>query len=207
MFNKKDVGFYTLLFVAGLMAFAVTCQWAFANEPTGRNFVRAGNAFGMEGAIANPDGRKTTTLVDETGRPVRTGPAFSKRDSNPAGTVDLARPFLGGAGAGQYALIEKGFTGPGHGENLLKSIEAGTATGEDFIRAITDNRYSIEDISPSSVANYMEALANEGLLILIPSHYFNDEDIEVALNVVFEDRNNIFANWNVFENQWLPDKM
>ncbi|MFC1534276.1 hypothetical protein ACFL7M_13020 [Thermodesulfobacteriota bacterium] len=169
-----------------------------------------GFVYGTDVSVATMEtGGSSIVLRNEIGRPAWAGSMFSKRDSNPVETRGFARPLLRGVGNGprQPGFIDKDLVGYDHRENLLENIENSTATAEEFICAIIDCTNLIEDISPSSIANYMEALANEGLLELIPSQYFSDEEIKVALDVVFERRTNIFANWNVFENQWLSGEI
>ena len=36
------------------------------------------------------------------------------------------------------------------------------------------------------------------------SYDYNYEDVQTSLEVVFEERENVFNNWSVFEEQWLP---
>jgi hypothetical protein len=58
---------------------------------------------------------------------------------------------------------------------------------------------TIDNVSPPAVANYLEAIANEGLMELIPADYLDDLDLITSLNVVFEDASNICLNKDVYE--------
>ena len=82
--------------------------------------------------------------------------------------------------------------------NLLYSIESGELDWQIFITAIKTQKITFEEVSPPAVANYMEAIANDGLMELIPDEYFYHEDIEVSLSVVFEDPLNICKNRVVY---------
>lgn len=84
-------------------------------------------------------------------------------------------------------------------EDFLNEIERGEANWYDFVLAIQTQQIRFEWLSPSAVANYMEALANEGILEFIPYHFFNNEKFRTALNVVFEDRGNAVSNQRVYE--------
>ena len=87
---------------------------------------------------------------------------------------------------------------------VLNNIEQGTANAETFIRIIKKRNDLIDQISHSAIANYMEALADEGMLKLIPSSYYSYDDIQTSFYVVFQDRKNVMNNWDVFQNVWLP---
>jgi hypothetical protein len=93
------------------------------------------------------------------------------------------------------------------GVEFLNSVEKGTADAEAFTSAVKRWHFILGEISPPAVANYMEALANNGILDLIPIEYYKNEEINTALDVVFEDRANVIDNWDVFETQWLPTKI
>jgi hypothetical protein len=93
------------------------------------------------------------------------------------------------------------------GTEFLNSLENGAADAGAFTLAVERRHLILEKISPSAVANYMEALANNGILKFIPVEYYDDDEVNTALDVVFEDRANITNNWDVFENQWLPAKI
>ena len=87
---------------------------------------------------------------------------------------------------------------------VLNNIEQGTANADTFIRIIKKRNDLIDQISHSAIANYMEALADEGMLKLIPTSYYSYDDIQTAFYVVFQDRKNVMNNWDVFQNVWLP---
>jgi hypothetical protein len=209
MFNRKGIRFYAGILITGFVAVIMTYQMGFAHELQWRDYGRLGSISEPGGGLAKFNKEQSQALKDETGcLALRSGSGFSQRDAKPSLTRGAGKVFWGNAGEPtRERFVNKDFAGIDYRKNLLDNIEAGTATAGDFIRAIKEGVCSLEDISPSSVANYMEALANKGLLMLIPSQYFNDEEVQVSLDVVFEDRSNIFANWNVFENQWLPSKM
>ena len=82
--------------------------------------------------------------------------------------------------------------------NLLYSIETGELHWEIFITAIKTQKITFEEVSPPAIANYLEAIANDGLMELIPDKYFYHEDLEVSLSVVFEDPLNICKNRLVY---------
>ena len=92
---------------------------------------------------------------------------------------------------------------PGKGQllekhDLLHSIETGELDWEIFMTAIKTKKITFEEVSPPAVANYLEAIANDGLMELIPDEYFYHEDLEVSLSVVFEDPLNICKNRVVY---------
>ena len=82
--------------------------------------------------------------------------------------------------------------------DLLYSIESGELDWKIFITAIKTQKITFEDVSPPAVANYLEGIANDGLMELIPDEYFYHEDIQVSLSVVFEDPLNICKNRVVY---------
>ncbi len=104
------------------------------------------------------------------------------------------------SGAMQSEIIDSG-------DKFITTVELGTANADAFITVIKKRNYLIDQISHSAVANYMEALANEGMLKLIPMPYYSYDDIRIALYVVFEDRKNVTNNWEVFQNVWLESQI
>jgi hypothetical protein len=93
-----------------------------------------------------------------------------------------------------------------NGDNMerryfLQTIETGDLDWTSFIDAVINQKISFEEISPSAIANYLEGIANEGLMELIPSDYFYHEDLGVALAVVFENPSNICNNSSVYKEQ------
>jgi hypothetical protein len=84
-------------------------------------------------------------------------------------------------------------------EDFFVCVESGMASWEVFVDAIQRGEVQFKEVSPSAVANYMEAFANEGILESIPDQYFRNEEIQTALDVVFEDPANIVLNRNAYE--------
>jgi hypothetical protein len=84
---------------------------------------------------------------------------------------------------------------------FLQTIETGELEWKSFIDSVKNRKITFKEISPSAIANYLEGIANEGLLELIPSDYFYHKDIEVALSVVFENPLNICKNSSVYKEQ------
>ena len=82
--------------------------------------------------------------------------------------------------------------------DLLYFIETGELHWKIFITAIKTQKISFEELSPPAIANYLEAIANDGLMELIPDDYFQHEDLQVALSVVFEDPSNVCKNRAVY---------
>jgi hypothetical protein len=93
-----------------------------------------------------------------------------------------------------------------NGQNIdkgrfLQTIETGELDWESFIDAVQNEKITFADISPSATADYLEGIANEGMMEFIPSEYFHNEDMEVALSVVFENPLNICRNKSVYREQ------
>lgn len=84
---------------------------------------------------------------------------------------------------------------------FLQTIETGELDWESFIDAVMNEQITFHEISPSAIANYLEGIANEGLMDLIPSEYFYNEDLAIAFDVVFEDPLNICMNKSVYMEQ------
>ena len=82
--------------------------------------------------------------------------------------------------------------------DLLYFIETGELHWKIFITAIKTQKITFEEVSPPAIANYLEAIANDGLMELIPHDYFQHEDLLVALSVVFEDPSNVCKNRAVY---------
>lgn len=82
--------------------------------------------------------------------------------------------------------------------DLLYSIETGELYWKIFITAIKTQKITFDEVSPPAVANYLEAIANDGLMELIPDKYFYHEDLQLSLSVVFEDPSNICKNRLVY---------
>ena len=94
------------------------------------------------------------------------------------------------------AMHEKGK--PMEKLDLLSFIETGELHWKIFITAIKTQKITFEEVSPPAIANYLEAIANDGLMELIPDDYFQHEDLLVALSVVFEDPSNVCKNRAVY---------
>ena len=86
-------------------------------------------------------------------------------------------------------------------DHFLQTIETGELDWESFIDAVQNEKITFEEISPSATANYLEGIANEGMMEFIPSEYFHNEDMEVALSVVFENPANICMNKSIYKEQ------
>ena len=82
--------------------------------------------------------------------------------------------------------------------DLLYTIETGELYWKIFITAIKTQKITFDEVSPPAIANYLEAIANDGLMELIPDKYFYHEDLEVSFSVVFEDPLNICKNRVVY---------
>ena len=85
--------------------------------------------------------------------------------------------------------------------DFIQTIETGDQDWKSLIDAIKDEKITFDEISPSAIANYLEAIANEGLMEFIPSEYFYNEDLQVSLEVVFENPSNICNNSTVYRDQ------
>jgi hypothetical protein len=85
--------------------------------------------------------------------------------------------------------------------HFIQTIETGELDWESFINAVQNEKITFEEISPSATANYLEGIANEGMMEFIPSEYFQNEDMEVALSVVFENPSNICMNKSIYKEQ------
>ncbi len=86
--------------------------------------------------------------------------------------------------------------------DLIQDIEALTADCQNFVDAVKSRRMVFQEVSPSAVANYMEAFANEGMLGAIPREYLNSAEIRTSFYVVFEDISNIRANRKFYEHHF-----
>jgi len=87
--------------------------------------------------------------------------------------------------------------------DLVKSIESLRADHQVFINAIKDAKIAFQEVSPTAVANYMEAFANEGMLEWIPREYFDNGEIKISLYVVFEDISNTNSNKRFYERRFM----
>ena len=87
----------------------------------------------------------------------------------------------------------------GSREAFLHAIEMGDADADDFVAAVRKGPLRFKDISPGALANYLEAFANEGMLGLIPFYFFQNDEMIVSLNTVFEDPGNVSINREVYQ--------
>jgi len=84
------------------------------------------------------------------------------------------------------------------GNALISSIEKGELDADSFVSSVKEQESILSRISPSAVANYMEALAEEGMLRDIPAVYFRNEEIQTALDVVMGDAANVAGNAEIY---------
>lgn len=92
-------------------------------------------------------------------------------------------------------LVEK----YGSREAFLHAIESGDADADAFVVAIREGPLRFRDVSPEALANYLEAFANEGMLELIPLYFFQNDEMIVSIDTVFEDPENASINWEVYK--------
>ncbi|UCF57246.1 MAG: hypothetical protein JSW15_01855 [Deltaproteobacteria bacterium] len=103
-----------------------------------------------------------------------------------------------GAGAKQSESKKYFFDKYGSREAFLHAVENGDADADAFVDAIKEGPLKFTDVSPEALANYLEAFANKGMLKLIPFYFFNNEEMIVSLDTVFEDPENTSNNWEVY---------
>lgn len=87
----------------------------------------------------------------------------------------------------------------GSREAFLHAIESGDADADAFVVAIMKGPLRFRDVSPQALANYLEAFANEGMLERIPSYFFQNDEMIVSLDTVFEDPENASTNREVYK--------
>jgi hypothetical protein len=87
----------------------------------------------------------------------------------------------------------------GSKEAFLHAIEIGDADADAFVVAVRNGPLGFKDVSPGALANYLEAFANEGMLGLIPFYFFQNDEMIVSLDTVFEDPENASVNWEVYK--------
>jgi hypothetical protein len=107
--------------------------------------------------------------------------------------------------AQQYETPKNDFCGYENEAVFISAIEKGEANWQILIYSLETGKLSLDMVSPPAVANYMEALANDGKMDLIPLQYFDNEEIKTAIDVVFQEPWNIPNNWNVYENHWVAN--
>ena len=115
----------------------------------------------------------------------------------------LALLILLMSGCGAYGRqIESGegvFEKYGTREAFLHAVESGDADAETLVIAVREGPLRFGDVSPEALANYLEAFANEGMLEFIPSYFFQNDEMIVSLDTVFEDPENASINWKVYK--------
>lgn len=90
--------------------------------------------------------------------------------------------------------------GPYHSSAaLVEAVECGQAGPDDFLRAIRRGPVRLEEVSPPAVANYLEALAYDGMLDRVPAGYTDSEAMILSYETVFEDARNVFNNWEAYK--------
>jgi len=117
--------------------------------------------------------------------------------------------FLAGLSAVSLQAQVKGFDSGQYEKRrgLINSIESWEIDWKDFVDAIQSRQITFHEVSPSAIADYMEAFANEGLLWLIPADYFKNEQIKTSLEVVFEDPDNAVINRYVHKNSFFHNSI
>ncbi|UCB50336.1 MAG: hypothetical protein JSW56_05550 [Deltaproteobacteria bacterium] len=108
--------------------------------------------------------------------------------------------ILGCGAKGRHSVSREGlFDKYGSREAFLHAIEIGYADADDFVVAVRKGPLRFKDVSPRALANYLEAFANEGMLELIPFYFFQNDEMNVSLDTVFEDPENASINWEVYK--------
>ena len=109
--------------------------------------------------------------------------------------------ILGCGAKGKQPGYQEGlFDQYGSREALIRAIELGDADADAFVVAVRKGPLRFRDVSPGALANYLEAFANEGMLELIPFYFFQNDEMTVSLDTVFEDPKNASINWEVYKN-------
>lgn len=108
--------------------------------------------------------------------------------------------ILGCGPNGKHPGSKEGLIDPyGSKKAFIYAIERGDADADAFVVAVRKGPLRFRDISPGALANYLEAFANEGMLALIPFYFFQDGEMAVSLETVFEDPENVSINWEVYK--------
>lgn len=107
--------------------------------------------------------------------------------------------ILGCGAKGKHSAREGLFDKYGSKEAFLHAIEIGYADADDFVVAVRKGPLRFKDVSPEALANYLEVFANEGMLELIPFYFFQNDEMILSLNTVFEDPENASMNWEVYK--------
>jgi hypothetical protein len=114
--------------------------------------------------------------------------------------------------AGAWLLVVLLVAGCGHGAKhadplevyespraLVEAVERGEAEADAFVLAMKKGPLHFEDISPEAVANYLEAVAYEGMLNRVPGRYTGNDEMVTSYETVFEDARNVFNNWEAYK--------
>lgn len=114
--------------------------------------------------------------------------------------------------AWKWLLVMLIVTGCGHGveqtdpldacrspRDLVQAVERGSAGADAFIQAVKNGPLHFEDLSPEAVANYLEAVAYEGMLDRVPARYAGNGEMVTSYETVFEDARNVFNNWEAYK--------
>jgi hypothetical protein len=108
--------------------------------------------------------------------------------------------ILGCGPNGKHPGSQEGLIDPyGSKKAFIYAIELGDADADAFVVAVRKGPLRFRDVSPGALANYLEAFANEGMLELIPFYFFQDDEMAVSLETVFEDPENVSINWEVYK--------
>jgi hypothetical protein len=74
MFNKKNIKFFAVIFIAGLMAVAMSYQWGIAHELKGRDFMRLGKISTVEGDLVRLNAEEWALQVGNVRYDLHMGP-------------------------------------------------------------------------------------------------------------------------------------
>ncbi|MGD8982560.1 MAG: hypothetical protein PVH99_02080 [Desulfobacteraceae bacterium] len=108
--------------------------------------------------------------------------------------------ILGCVTKGKRSELREGLSDPyGSRETFIHAIELGDADADAFVVAVRKGPLRFRDVSPGALANYLEAFANEGMLELIPFYFFQNDEMTLSLDTVFEDPENASINWEVYK--------
>jgi hypothetical protein len=82
---------------------------------------------------------------------------------------------------------------------LIAAVERGEAPADIFVNALREGPVKANDFTPRAVANYLEALACEKMLCVVPAEFADSPDILLSYETVFEDMHNVFNNWEAYK--------
>lgn len=75
MFNRKNIRFYIVTFIAGLMAVGMIYQQGFAGDLKGRDFVRIGKVSTLEGSLIKLNAEEWALKVGDITYALHMGPS------------------------------------------------------------------------------------------------------------------------------------